>query len=89
MKIYMVIEKTFFVSHGKEYQVADALQPITVYSNYKKVNEAFEDYKRTFELQGFKPTGKYRQLFPVEHMTFTNKKLGYRKVLYILEEVVQ
>lgn len=89
MKVYMVIEKTFYNSHGNDYQVADALQPITVYSSYKKADEAFKDYKKTFEIQGFRATGEHRQLFPVEHQTFENKKLGYRKVLYILEEVVE
>lgn len=90
MKVYMVLNKVFYTSNGKDYQVADALQPITVFSSKKKAYKAMEEYEKYFQEIGYKRASKYNNLFPIEHFTmYNNSKTMYRVIIELIESEVE
>lgn len=89
MNVYLVLAKRFIESNGKEYQIADALSPITVVSNYKKAESAMKEFENYFKKKGFERTTNYNYLFPVDHFTMKNDEYKMRVVIYTLKEEVE
>ena len=86
-KVYLIQTKVFYEWEGKDHQIADALEPITCVSSYKKAQEVMKGFETYYNKLGYQRKEKYNNLFPVEHFTMVNRE--YRVVIYILETDVE